>query len=566
MAHWSSTDLTDDKDVLMTASTDDTAARLISAGGATLGIELGSTRIKACLVDDEFQTLATGSHEWENENVDGRWTYSLDAVVHGLQASYADLVTDVTTRFGVTPESFRAIGVSAMMHGYLATDAEGQLLVPFRTWRNSSTGPAAEELTKALGFNIPLRWSIAHLYQAVLDGEEHVSRIASVTTLAGWVHRALTGRDVLGVGDASGVFPIDSAPADPSARTYDPRMLALVQQRLDEKAPGLALRDVLPEVLPAGADAGSLTAEGASLLDATGALKPGIPLCPPEGDAGTGMVATNSVAPRTGNVSVGTSIFAMVVLEEPLREVHQELDVVTTPTGDAVAMVHCNNGASEIAAWARVFARFAEVLPGAASVDMDAVYAALLDEAVEGDADAGGVLSFNYLAGEPVTGVEDGRPLLLRTPQTRFTLGNLVRSEVYAAFAALAIGMEALGDEGVEVERLLAHGGLFRTPGAAQSLLAAALKTPIAVESTASEGGAWGVAVLAAYLRAASTKSLAEFLDGDVFVGASSVVVAPDPDDANGFDAYLERYRAALPLQRAAAAATPLRTKEDAPA
>jgi sugar (pentulose or hexulose) kinase len=566
MAHWSSTDLPDDKDVLMTASTDDTAARLISAGGATLGIELGSTRIKACLVDDGFQTLATGSHEWENENIDGRWTYSLDAVVHGLQASYADLVTDVTTRFGVTPESFRAIGVSAMMHGYLATDAEGRLLVPFRTWRNSSTGPAAEELTKALGFNIPLRWSIAHLYQAVLDGEEHVSRIASVTTLAGWVHRALTGRDVLGVGDASGVFPIDSSPTDPSARSYDRRMLAAVQERLYDRAPGLLLDDVLPEVLPAGADAGSLTAEGASLLDPTGALKPGIPLCPPEGDAGTGMVATNSVAPRTGNVSVGTSIFAMVVLDAALREVHQELDVVTTPTGEAVAMVHCNNGASEVAAWARVFARFAEVLPGAAPVDMDAVYAALLDEAVVGDADAGGVLSFNYLAGEPVTGVEDGRPLLLRTPQTRFTLGNLVRSEVYAAFAALAIGMEALGDEGVEVERLLAHGGLFRTPGAAQSLLAAALKTPIAVESTASEGGAWGVAVLAAYLRAASTKSLAEFLDGDVFVGASSVVVAPDPDDANGFDAYLERYRAALPLQRAAAAATPLRTKEDAPA
>ncbi len=550
----------------MTDTPDGTAARLISAGRATLGIELGSTRIKACLVDEQFQTLATGSHEWENENVDGRWTYSLDSVVRGLQASYADLVADVTTRFGVVPVSYEAIGVSAMMHGYLATDVEGELLVPFRTWRNSSTGPAAEELTRALGFNIPLRWSIAHLYQAVLDGEEHVPRIASVTTLAGWVHRALTGRDVLGVGDASGVFPIDSAPTDPSARSYDHRMLALVQERLHEKAPGLVLDYVLPEVLPAGADAGSLTAEGATLLDPTGALKPGIPLCPPEGDAGTGMVATNSVAPRTGNVSVGTSIFAMVVLAEALREVHQELDVVTTPTGDAVAMVHCNNGASEIAAWARVFARFAEVLPGATPVDMDAVYAALLDEAVAGDADAGGVLSFNYLAGEPVTGVDDGRPLLLRTPQTRFTLGNLVRSEVYAAFAALAIGMEALGDEGVEVERLLAHGGLFRTPGAAQSLLAAALKTPIAVESTASEGGAWGIAVLAAYLRAASSKSLAEFLDDDVFAGASSVVVAPDPDDADGFDAYLDRYRAALPLQRAAAAATPLRTKEDAPA
>ncbi|RKR72948.1 xylulokinase [Frondihabitans australicus] len=539
-------------DPASTASPGGSTARLIADGRATLGIELGSTRIKACLIDDSFETVASGSFEWENENVDGVWTYGLDTAIEGLQAAYADLVADVQKRYDTTPTSFAAIGISAMMHGYLATDAAGELLVPFRTWRNSSTGVAAAELTEALDFNIPLRWSIAHLVQAAIDREEHVPRVASVTTLGGWVHRALTGRDVLGVGDASGVFPID-----PATRDYDERMLDIAQQHLAEHAPAPTLREVLPEVLEAGADAGSLTPDGAKLLDPSGRLKPGIPFCPPEGDAGTGMVATNSVAQRTGNVSVGTSIFAMIVLAEPLKTVHQELDVVTTPTGDAVAMVHCNNGASEIGAWARVFSQFAAALPGAGEVDQDAVFQTLLDEALTADADAGGLLSFNYLAGEPVTGVEEGRPLLLRTPTSRFTLGNLVRSEVDAAFATLAIGMEALADEEVEVDRLLAHGGLFRTPGAAQQLLAAALKTPISVQATASEGGAWGVAVLAAYLAAASEKSLAEFLDDNVFAGAEAVTETPDPTAVAGFESYLARFRAALPLQGAAAAATP---------
>ncbi|MEK6343198.1 MAG: FGGY-family carbohydrate kinase [Curtobacterium sp.] len=542
---------------------DDHRRRAVTEGRAALGIELGSTRIKAVLVDEDLRPVASGSHEWENEYVDGRWTYSLDAVEAGLRAAYADLVDDVERQYGVRPTTFRAAGVSAMMHGYLAFDADGELLVPFRTWRNTSTGPAAERLSAALDFNVPQRWSIAHLAQAVLDDEPHVAQIAGITTLAGYVHRRLTGRDVLGVGDASGLFPIDSAPVEsapgePGRRDYDAAMLATTQDLLGERVPDL--RAVLPEVLVAGEEAGALTPEGAAWLDPTGTLQPGVALCPPEGDAGTGMVATNAVAPRTGNVSVGTSIFAMVVLERPLSTPHEELDVVTTPSGDAVAMVHCNNGASEIAAWARVFGRFAEATSartGGPAVDVDDVYAVLLGEATgeETDPDAGGLLSFNYLAGEPVTGVEDGRPLLLRTPGARFTLGNLVRSEVHGAFATLAIGMEVLHGERVAVDRMTAHGGLFRTPGAPQRLLAAALRVPVALEETAGEGGAWGIAVLAAYLEH-TDRTLADFLAETVFGGDSVHVAEPEERDVRGFQDYLARYRAALPVQDVAAAAT----------
>ncbi|ROS64225.1 sugar (pentulose or hexulose) kinase [Curtobacterium sp. PhB172] len=536
----------------------DDPTQQVANGRTTLGIELGSTRIKACLVDEDLVPIAAGSHEWENEFVDGRWTYSLDAVETGLRAAYAALVADVEAQFGVRPTTFRAVGVSAMMHGYLAFDAAGDLLVPFRTWRNTSTGPAAEQLSEALAFNVPLRWSIAHLYQAVLDEEPHVQQIAGITTLAGYVHRRLTGRNVLGVGDASGVFPIeggpvDSGPGDPGSRGWDEHMLATTQALLGEHVPDL--RAVLPEVLVAGEEAGELTPEGAAWLDPTGTLEPGAPLCPPEGDAGTGMVATNAVAPRTGNVSVGTSIFAMVVLENPLSTPHEELDVVTTPAGDAVAMVHCNNGASEIASWAKVFGRFAEA--AGQPLDVDTVYATLLTESIADstDPDAGGLLSFNYLAGEPVTHVEDGRPLLLRTPDARFTLGNLVRSEVHGAFATLAIGMDVLHGERVQVDRMTAHGGLFRTPGAPQRLLAAALRVPIALEETAGEGGAWGIAVLAAYLEH-TDQQLADFLADTVFGGDAVHVAEPEPRDVEGFQAYLGRYRAALPVQAAAAAAT----------
>ena len=540
----------------------------VEHGRTTLGIELGSTRIKAVLVDEDLRPIASGAHEWENEYLDGRWTYPLLAVEAGVRAAYADLAADVERQYGVRPTTFRAAGVSAMMHGYLAFDEDGELLVPFRTWRNTSTGPAAERLSAALDFNVPQRWSIAHLAQAVLDDEPHVAQVAGITTLAGYVHRMLTGRDVLGVGDASGMFPIESgpvetAPGEPGRRDYDAAMLATTQDLLGERVPDL--RALLPEVLVAGEDAGSLTPEGAAWLDPTGTLQPGVAFCPPEGDAGTGMVATNAVAPRTGNVSVGTSIFAMVVLERALGTPHEELDVVTTPAGDAVAMVHCNNGASEIAAWARVFGRFADAAAertGGTSLDIDDVYATLLAEAADADPDAGGLLSFNYLAGEPVTGVVDGRPLLLRTPGARFTLGNLVRSEVHGAFATLAIGMDVLHGEQVAVDRMTAHGGLFRTPGAPQRLLAAALRVPVALEETAGEGGAWGIAVLAAYLEH-TDRSLADFLAETVFGGDAVHVADPEDRDVRGFQDYLARYRAALPVQDVAAAATPTTASSD---
>ena len=523
------------------------AARMITTGRASLGIELGSTRIKACLVGPDGTVLAEGSHEWENQFVDRMWTYSLDAVWTGLAECIADLQGDVA-RHGTRLTQVAALGVSAMMHGYLAFDADGELLVPFRTWRNTTTGPAAAELSALFGHNIPLRWSVAHLYQAILDDEPHVPRIASLTTLAGYVHRRLTGRHVLGVGDASGMFPID-----PATRGYDARMLAQLDGLVATRRPDLGLApiaELLPEVLVAGQEAGRLTEEGAALLDPTGTLRPGAPLCPPEGDAGTGMVATNAVAPRTGNVSVGTSIFAMVVLERPLERVHHELDVVTTPAGDLVAMVHCNNGASELGAWADLFGRFAAALGTPAGPD--AVFGALLREALEGDADGGGLVAYNYLSGEPITGLVEGRPLFVRTPDSRLTLANFVRTQVYGAFATLSLGMRVLAGEGVGLDVLAAHGGLFRTAGVAQRLLAAAVGAPVAVARTASEGGPWGMAVLASYLDAAAEQDLGTYLASAVFAGADVDVVAPDPADVAGYAAFLERYEAGLAVERAA--------------
>ncbi|GAB3614286.1 FGGY-family carbohydrate kinase [Humibacter ginsengisoli] len=528
------------------AAAETVAADAIRSGRAVLGIELGSTRIKACLIgDDPSVAIAAGSHAWENQFVDRRWTYSLEDVWVGIQSAYADLVADVQRRYGVQLASLGSIGISAMMHGYLPFDVEGDLLVPFRTWRNTTTGPAAAELSELFGVNIPLRWSVAHLYQAVLDEEPHVPSVAFLTTLAGYVHWKLTGRKVLGVGDASGMFPIDSATGD-----YDADLLSRFETIVTQPD----LRSILPAVLSAGAPAGELTPEGAALLDPTGALQPGIPLCPPEGDAGTGMVATNAVAPRTGNVSAGTSIFAMVVLEHPLAESHEELDLVTTPAGDPVAMVHCNNGASELAEWAGLFRRFGEL--AGASVDADAVFELLFREALNGDADAGGLLAYNYLAGEPVTGTAEGRPLFVRTPDSRFTLANVVRAQLYGVFGTLSLGMRVLSAEGVALERMLAHGGIFRTAGVAQRFLAAALNAPVAVGETAAEGGAWGAAVLAAYLREASTGlSLAEYLNDTVFADAATQVTDPDPADVAGFAAYLERYSAGLAVERAAIAA-----------
>jgi sugar (pentulose or hexulose) kinase len=530
-----------------TSTEREVASDVILSGRASLGIELGSTRIKICLIgDDPSVVLAVGSHEWENEFVDQVWTYSLENVWSGIQAAHAGLLADIEQRYGVTPSGYGAIGVSAMMHGYLAFDSANELLVPFRTWRNTTTGAASAELSDLFGVNIPLRWSIAHLHQAVLNNEAHVSKVDFITTLAGYVHWRLTGRKVLGIGDASGMFPIDAA-----THNYDSTLVAKYNTLVAETAPTLKLAEILPEVLVAGVAAGALTSDGAALLDPTGTIQPGAVLCPPEGDAGTGMVATCSVAPRTGNVSAGTSIFAMVVLERPLDNVHHELDLVTTPAGDPVAMVHCNNGASELAAWAGLFGRFAAA--SGSPVDSDGVFDVLLREALEGEADAGGLLAYNHLAGEPIAALTEGRPLFVRTPDSRFTLANFMRAQLYGVFGTLSLGMRVLDSEGVELDQMFAHGGMFRTAGVTQRFLAGALNAPVSVAATASEGGAWGIAVLASYVSAATTGlSLDEYLRTQVFGDAEFETSEPEADDVAGFATYLERYRAGLEVERTA--------------
>jgi len=536
-------------DIVTDKASDDAARRAIADGRTALGIELGSTRIKAVLIGEDHEPLAVGSHGWENQFVDRLWTYSLESVWAGLQGCYASLADDVRQRLGVELTTVGALGVSAMMHGYLAFDEDGGLLVPFRTWRNTNTGPAVDRLSTLFGHNIPHRWSIAHLYQAILDGEDHIGRIAHLTTLAGYVHWQLTGERVLGIGDASGMFPIDVATG-----SYDATML----DRFDDLAAGhgftVGLADLLPAIRLAGDPAGTLTDAGARLLDPSGTLQSGVPLCPPEGDAGTGMVATNTVAPRTGNVSAGTSIFAMVVLEGELSRVHHQLDLVTTPAGDPVAMAHCNNGASELNAWAGLFAQFAAA--SGADIDTTAVFETLLRAALDGAPDCAGMMAFNYLSGEPITGLDEGRPLFLRSPDSTFDLATFVRTQLYAALATLRIGMDVLTkDEGVGLDTMFAHGGLFTTKGVAQRFLAAAIDTPVSVGATASEGGPWGMALLAAYLtRHAPGQSLADYLATQVFAGAELDEIKPDPADVAGFDAFTKRYVEALPVQRAAVA------------
>ncbi|MDR1635502.1 MAG: ATPase [Bifidobacteriaceae bacterium] len=535
----------------------------IAKGGGYLGIELGSTRIKACLIGPDGAVWATGASDWENHYQDGLWTYGLDEVWTGLQASYAALARDVIRRHGTELRRCRAIGISAMMHGYLAFDSAGELLAPFRTWRNTNTAPAAAALSELFEFNIPLRWSVAHLYQAALDGEAHMPAVDFITTLAGYVHWQLTGRKVIGVGDGSGMFPIDSAAGD-----WDGAKLALFDRLGAVARP---LRELLPEIKLAGQEAGTLTAAGAARLDPAGLLEAGIALCPPEGDAGTGMVATNAIAPRTGNVSVGTSIFAMVVLDKALARPHPELDLVTTPAGDPVAMVHCNNGASELGAWAALFGEFAQALgageAGAApagaggarpeaGVAPDRVFEILFQAALAGDPDGGGLLAYNLLSGEPVVELAEGRPLVARTPDSRLTLGNFARVQIYAVFAALALGMKVLASEDVTIEAMYGHGGIFKTPDLAERLAAAAIGAPVGVAPSAAEGGAWGIALLARYLEAREEGlSLAEFLDRIVFAGAAVRVTAPVSQDVAGFAAFLERYQAGLAIERAAVAA-----------
>ncbi|HRA76748.1 MAG TPA: FGGY-family carbohydrate kinase [Propionicimonas sp.] len=463
-----------------------------------------------------------------------------------MQQAFASLAAQVRADHGVELRTVGALGVSAMMHGYLAFDADDALLVGFRTWRNTTTGPASEQLSEAFGHQIPQRWSVAHLYQAILNGEEHVGRIAHLTTLAGYVHHLLTGQRVLGVGDASGMFPIDSATG-----SYHAGMLGTFDSLVADRGFDWRLAGILPSVLPAGEPAGTLTAAGAALLDPTGTLQPGALACPPEGDAGTGMVATNSVARRTGNVSAGTSIFAMVVLEHDLARTHPELDLVTTPAGDPVAMVHCNNGASELNAWVGLFADFAARLGSDAAAGT--VFETLFTASLEGDPDCGGLLAYNYLSGEHITGLEEGRPLFVRTPDSRFTLPNFMRSQLFAALASLRLGMNVLlVEEAVGLDSLFAHGGLFKTRGVAQRYLAAAVDAPVSVGDIAGEGGAWGIALLAAFARDSDGESLADYLATRVFAGARLDTIAPDPVDVAGFDTYVQRFSAGLEVERAA--------------
>lgn len=520
----------------------------LEAGKSALGIELGSTRIKACLISDNGTVLASGSHDWENVYADKLWTYSLESVEAGMQDAYAKLIADIEAQYGVVPTTFGAIGVSAMMHGYLAFDSNNELLTPFRTWRNTNTGVAAAELSEALDYNIPMRWSVSHWYQAILDNEPHVENIDFLTTLAGYVHFKLTGEKVLGVGDASGMFPVD-----PVTRDYEAKLLEIVDEKVAALRTSPKLVDLLPKALVAGEQAGSLTAEGALWLDPTGALQSGIPAAPPEGDAGTGMVATNAVAPRTGNVSAGTSIFAMVVLEQALKNRHHELDLVTTPAGDLVAMVHCNNGASELNTWAGLLGEFARAIGSTASTDE--VFAAFFGAALEGEANGGGLLAYNYLAGEPITGLDEGRPLFVRTPDSQFNLANFARTQIYGAFGTLALGMRVLHSEDVQIDNMLAHGGVFRTAGVAQRLLAASIDAPVSVAATASEGGAWGIAVLADFVRTrleTPELSLQDYLNNKIFADAEINTMAPLAQDVAGFAEYLTRYEAGLAIQKTA--------------
>jgi sugar (pentulose or hexulose) kinase len=518
----------------------------IVSGRTALGIEFGSTRIKAVLIDHDHQVLAVGGHEWENQFVDRTWTYSVDAVWAGVQACFADLASHVRQRYDCPLETLGSLGISAMMHGYLAFDADDTLLVPFRTWRNTSTSEASAALSELFGMNIPQRWSISHLYQAVLNGEEHLPRLAHLTTLAGYVHTTLSGERVLGIGDASGMFPIDSATG-----YYADELRARFDAVLSESGLPQRLSQLLPRVQRAGQPAGHLTEAGARLLDPSGTLRAGAPMAPPEGDAGTGMVATNSVAPRTGNVSAGTSIFAMVVLERPLRERHPELDLVTTPAGDPVAMVHCNNGASELNSWAGVFTDFARRL--GLHVDSSTIFATLFTAALEGDADGGGLLAYNYLSGEHNVGLTEGRPLVARTPDSSLTLANFMRVQLFSMLTTLRIGMDSLTSEKVELDAMFGHGGLFKTPGVGQSILAAALDTDVSVGEVAAEGGAWGMAVLAAYAAAETEPAgLADYLKATVFGDAELTTVSPDPAAVAGFNTYLERFRRGLPIEHTA--------------
>ena len=523
------------------------AKKVIAEGSTFLGIEFGSTRIKAVLTDKEYNSLASGSFSWENKLVDGIWTYGLDDIKEGVRACYKGLKEDVKNKYGEDLTTVGAMGVSAMMHGYMAFDKDGNLLVPFRTWRNTITEEASEKLTEALGFHIPQRWSIAHLYQAILNKEEHVGKVAFFTTLAGYIHLLLTGEKVLGVGDASGMFPIDS-----KTGTYDKAMLSTFESLIADMKYPWKLKDILPEVLSAGENAGSLTEEGVKLLDKDGDLLAGIPMCPPEGDAGTGMVATNSVKVETGNISAGTSVFAMIVLKENMKNLHTEIDMVTTPAGDPVAMVHCNNCTSEINAWVRIFDEFGKLM--GKDFDRGELFSKLYGVALDGDKDCGGLISYNYFSGEPVTGFSKGSPLFVRTAEDSFTLSNFMRMHLYSALATLKVGLDILTvEEKVKVKKMYGHGGFFKTPKAGQTIASAAIGSPVSVMETAGEGGAWGIAILALYMVEKKAKqTLATYLEKVIFAGSEGIELMASAEDIEGFNTFMKKYVAGLSVEQAA--------------
>lgn len=513
----------------------------IMDGRTALGIEFGSTRIKAVLIGSDLVPIAAGGFEWENTLENGIWTYSLEDIWKGLRVSYRKMATEVFEKYGETLTTIGSIGFSAMMHGYMAFDKNDELLVPFRTWRNSITEEAEKQLTEIFQYNIPQRWSIAHLYQAILNKEEHVSEVRFLTTLAGYIHWQMTGQKVLGVGDASGMFPIET-----ETKNYDQKMLKQFSDLTKGTAFKQELNQVLPKVLLAGESAGNLTKEGAYLLDPTGTLQEGIPLCPPEGDAGTGMVATNSVRQRTGNVSAGTSAFAMIVLEEKLKQVHPEINLVTTPVGDLVAMVHTNNCSSEINAWVNLFKEFSDAL--GLEISGDKLYHTLFEKALEGTSDCGGMLSYGYYSGENITGMNEGRPLFVRTLESKFDLANFMRLHLSSAFGAMRIGMEILKKENIKIDKLVGHGGIFKTPVVGQRILASAMEAPVTVMETAGEGGAWGIALLAAY-QLEENLSLSDFLEQKVFATSEGVTIEPTTEDLQGYSQFIDRYEKGLSIE-----------------
>ena len=521
----------------------------LEEGKGFLGIELGSTRIKAVIIDDAFRVIAQGSHTWENRLEDGIWTYAMEDIHGGLRAAYKDLLENVSAEYGAVIRSYRAIGISAMMHGYLPFDADGKLLAKFRTWRNTTAHEAAERMTALLKHNIPDRWSSAHLYDAILRGEPHVREIRFMTTLAGYIHFRLTGEKVIGIGDASGIFPIDGKTGD-----YREDLLAIFDEEIADRGYPWKTRDLFPRVLKAGAPAGVLSAEGAAFLDESGTLVSGIPLCPPEGDAATGMIATNSVRRRSGNLSAGTSGFLMAVMDEDIRTLHREIEQINTPDGSPVAMVHANNCTTDISSWVSLFGEFAEM--AGAPLDPDELYGMLYRKALQGDGDAGGIFAYNFHAGEFLAGMERGCPLLVRRPDAAFNLANFMRAQLFGTIAVLRLGADRLREEGVALDFITAHGGLFKTPGVAQRMVAGAFRTPVRVMETAGEGGAFGIAVLAAYLlRENPDESLPDYLDGRVFAGAEAVVAEPLEEDMESYDHFMEGYRKGLAAERAAAEA-----------